>query len=44
MKKKKFNFTFSADNGLVDRRCFLKSGFGVGAGMMVAGAHASEGK
>ena len=32
MKKKKFNFTFSADNGLVDRRCFLKSGFGVGAG------------
>ena len=44
MKKKKFNFTFSADNGLVDRRCFLKSGFGVGAGMMVAGANASEGK
>lgn len=44
MKKDKFNPDYSARNGLLDRRSFLKASIASGSGMMIAGAHASEDK
>ena len=44
MKKLTENMNFTAKNGLLDRRFFLKAGLGVGGGLLSASAIGSEGK
>ncbi|MFQ3334351.1 MAG: sulfane dehydrogenase subunit SoxC [Woeseiaceae bacterium] len=44
MKETPDNINFAANNGLLDRRFFLKAGLGVGGGLMSASALSSEGK
>ena len=44
MKKIPESINFAADNGLIDRRFFLKAGVGVGGGLLSSAALGSEGK